>query len=195
MPSSIEVASEPVEINCHNCSGACCRGPITMDLSSQELEFMRRPGVILKTVVEPDTIYREQARYPYDYIVDAAKETIRFLLDPKDPYKPLPAGFGRYMLIGKCGYLKEDEDGWEHCSAYEQRPQVCKDFVKGSLSCQEVRQFAGVDEQSPEVQARIKQLLRQKTVMGVSSIPNRKKTTPKKSKRYTPPNSKRGTKK
>lgn len=195
MPSSIEVASEPLEINCHNCIGACCRGPITMDLSNQELEFMRRPGAILQTVVGPDTIYREQARYPYDYIVDDVKETIRFLLDPSDPYKPLPAGVGRYMLIGKCGYLKEDEDGWEYCSAYEQRPQVCKDFVEGSLSCQEVRQFAGVDEQSQEVQDRIKQLLRQKTKMGVSANPQRNKSVPKKSKRYTPPNSKRGTKK
>ena len=59
-----------------------------------------------------------------------------------DPYDvPAPDGRQFYLLNGDCGNL--DADG-RLCTVYEDRPQVCRDFVMGSVACQGIRDNRGV---------------------------------------------------
>ncbi|HET7827558.1 MAG TPA: YkgJ family cysteine cluster protein [Candidatus Saccharimonadales bacterium] len=136
------------EVSCQNCRAACCKGrpALIMQLSPAELEFMRASGNILQPIEEPVDYDREDARYPIGIAsVDNERRTIRWLFEAGRETEPLPSGMGRYALLGTCKYLETDEAGWERCSVYEDRPQVCRDFEEGSDKCLLLRKLEGLD--------------------------------------------------
>jgi Fe-S-cluster containining protein len=59
------------------------------------------------------------------------------------------AKYGRYALLGACGYLQTDETGWQYCGAYEQRPEVCQEFEMGGEKCLNLRTTHGVPVPNP----------------------------------------------
>lgn len=119
------------ETGCHNCYGACCIGPQTMQLTLAEKEQMESAGSLFQTIAEPADHDREKVRYPIDFIVDKARNSIRWMYKADRPFEPLPAGYGRYMLIGACGNLLSSGQ----CGIYDDRPQVCRDFVENGSKC------------------------------------------------------------
>ncbi len=129
------------KISCDNCQAACCKGPITMDLATDEFEFMRDGGGLFHTIEEPANYDREQVRYPVSFTINKLRNTIQFFAETGNEYKPLPAGVGRYMLVGSCGYLIADSRGREYCSVYESkdRPVICGSFEEAGPKCVRVR--------------------------------------------------------
>jgi Fe-S-cluster containining protein len=116
-----------------------------MSLTLEELSFMLRGGNKLLTVEQPQTKDRENVIYPLGYEEYPDKPGVRkWLINPDNPYEPLAAGFGRYILLGNCAYLEVTEDGWERCGVYEDRPQVCRDFQMSSEKCVMLRERHGV---------------------------------------------------
>lgn len=118
-----------------------------MSLTQEEYEFMLIPGNRLQPVEEPKDTDQPHARYPIG-IAEISKEhnTIRWVFERGRETWPLPAGYGRYALFGACKYLESDENGWEYCSVYDERPKVCQDFEMGSPKCQRFRLREGVDQ-------------------------------------------------
>lgn len=142
------------EVNCQSCSAACCKGPETMELTLEEASFMLRGGNTLITIAQPDDHDRENILYPQGWQMAPDDPTNPRLAQPLvlkgSEFEPLAAGLGRYTLWGTCKYLETDTDGWERCGAYDQRPNVCKDFPVGSQKCRLMRVMAGVDEPTEE---------------------------------------------
>lgn len=128
---------------CMSCTGACCKGPITMSLDADEYEMMIEAGTELKTIAEPVDHDREEVIYPAGWAVDPKKRTMRMMVEEGNKYEPLAAGLGRYTMFGTCGNLKEIL-GVEQCSIYDTRPQVCRDFEMGGPKCLLIRQLHGL---------------------------------------------------
>jgi Fe-S-cluster containining protein len=112
------------EISCQNCRAACCKGVplLTMQLTAIEVKFMRAGGNKFQTVAEPLDHDRDKVIYPVGMQIYQERGTFQWIVEKGREYEPLPAGFGRYALVGACKYLATTEDGWEYCSVYEQRP-------------------------------------------------------------------------
>lgn len=142
------------ELSCQNCKAACCKGPETMELTIEEASFMLRGGNTLTTIAQPADHVREDVLYPQGWQMDEDDPTNPILAVPLVlkgfEFEPLAAGLGRYTLWGTCKYLETTEDGWERCSVYDQRPNVCIDFPMGGQKCHLMRVMAGVDEPTPE---------------------------------------------
>lgn len=134
--------------NCQNCQAACCRGYplLIMSLADEELVFMNRGGNRFQTIEKPAGHDRENVRYPAGAYIYPEKGTIQYIYEAGRSTEPLPANYGRYALLGDCQYLATDQNGWEYCSVYEERPQVCRDFEMGSPKCLSLRLLAGVDQ-------------------------------------------------
>ncbi len=135
------------EVSCHNCRGACCKGNplLVMQLSTAELELMKSNGNNFMTVAEPVDYDREKVIYPAGIQINAKRRTFNWLAERDREYEPLPAGLGRYALVGECKNLATDENGWEYCSIYNERPSVCRDFEEGGQKCRLLRMLSGVD--------------------------------------------------
>lgn len=196
MARSIEVNVEPIEqgseVGCHNCQGVCCSGLILFDLDNEDLAFMKRGGSQMHTVVKPKKVDQPNAHYPIDHIGDRERNTLVPILDPERPTEPLAAGVGRYLLMGRCGYLVTTEDGRERCSTYDNKPKPCNDFEEGGDKCKFMRQSAGVDPMTELVKRRIEyiKMLREMAYPKVNPYAQKLKPKPKQSKRYTLPKSK-----
>jgi Fe-S-cluster containining protein len=139
------------EISCQNCTAACCKGPLVMELTLEEAAFMLRGGSKLTTVAQPADHDREKVIHPVGELSSNADSNLhRWVLEPGMEYFPLPAGLGRYILRGACGYLHTSEEGWQYCGAYDSRPKACRDFTVGSDGCRVLRIRQGVDEMPPD---------------------------------------------
>lgn len=130
----IPVSAEPVD-DCNDCDAACCRANTILSLSFQEAALMTRCGNKLITVALPSSKDRTNVIYPFGAQFDPISNAWEFVLQPGNEYEPLAANLGRYMLLNDCKYLGVDETGWEHCTIYEDRPQVCQDFEPGGAAC------------------------------------------------------------
>lgn len=137
-----------LEIACNNCVAACCKNVI-LELTRKEQKFMERGGSNLVTVAKPKQRDRSKVPYPRSYEVIDGEVKLSYV--PGYKTEPLKAGLGRFVLIGNCGYLETDPSGWELCSVYSERPQVCQDFPVGESKCQLMRVSQGVDSPSEEV--------------------------------------------
>jgi Fe-S-cluster containining protein len=148
------------EVSCENCQAACCKGrpALTMQLSSEEAEFMRRPGNLLQTIAEPANYDRSDVIYPISMQVYPEKNTFQWIVETGREYEPLSAGYGRYALLGACKYLVADENGRERCGVYEDRPEVCRKFEMRGRACRLMRVAAGID--APEDYVDLRDLLR-----------------------------------
>jgi len=120
-----------------------------MHLSAEEADFMKAGGNILQAVAEPVDYDRDDVIYPVSMHVYPDKKTFRWVAEKGREYEPLPAGIGRYLLAGACKYLGVDDNGWEFCTVYDRRPQVCSDFEEGSEKCLLRRQVQGVPLPDP----------------------------------------------
>ncbi len=132
------------EVSCQNCPAACCKGLplLTMALSDEEFGFMKAPGNIFLTIAEAVDYDRTEVLYPTGIAVYPDRGTFRWIAEEGRPYEPLAAGLGRHALCGACKYLTTDETGWEHCGAYDERPEVCRAFEVGSEKCLQLRAIA-----------------------------------------------------
>lgn len=150
------------EVTCQNCSAACCKGPVTVELTAYEKEHLLGVGTDLYPIVEPVNFDRPYVAYPAGVELDDEGQLEKFLyVDGQRRSEPLDAGLGRYMLIGTCGFLKTDPAGWEYCSGYDDRPKICQDFEIGSLKCRLIRVVREVDVPSdafPGLQAMLDKL-------------------------------------
>lgn len=131
------------EISCRNCESACCKpsiaAPYILQLTDKELAFMEASGNKLVAVVDPVKYERDDAPYPTTVWLNKSGDVE--LATEDDETWHLPAGFGRYIMIGACGYLTTDINNHEQCSVYIQRPQACRDFQVGSLACMKMREI------------------------------------------------------
>lgn len=129
------------EISCRNCNAACCKGTpfLVMQLSDSELAFMQDSGNVLQIIAEPKDYDRNDVRYPIGAQIHSSRGTLNWLYEKGRECEPLPAGFGRYALIGACKNLTTDEHGWEHCGVYDDRPEVCRNFGVATEKCVQVR--------------------------------------------------------
>lgn len=128
-----------------------------MQLTAEELAFMKAGGNRFMTVADPVDHDRQEVLYPAGIQVYPDRNTFSWLAEQGREYEPLAAGFGRYAIVGACKYLATGEGGWEYCSVYEQRPGVCQDFEVGSRKCMELREVHGVSNDSvllPDPQVR-----------------------------------------
>lgn len=136
-------------ISCTNCEAACCQGG-TIELTLEEASFMIRGGNRLRTIAQPVDYDREEVFCPAICRPDPGNPNqIRML----GTNQPLAAGLGRYFMIGACAYLQPVEEGWQACSAYDQRPGTCKRFEVGESQCRILRETQGIDPMSEETQA------------------------------------------
>lgn len=129
------------ESPCSSCFGACCIGPQTMQLSQAEKDRLTAAGSILQSIAEPADYDRSDVIYPISFKINPSRRTIQWVMEAANPYEPLPAGYGRYMLFGACGNLKQNTDGTAECGIYDQRPKVCQDFEAGSPKCQRMQEI------------------------------------------------------
>ncbi len=134
------------KLSCHNCEAACCKGNplLLMNLSPDELGFMKEGGNKFIPVTEPAEHDRDKVIYPAGIQINPGGKSFNWVARVGNEYEPLPAGLGRYALLGDCKYLVTDENGWESCSVYDDRPQVCQDFEMGSPKCLQMREIQGV---------------------------------------------------
>lgn len=134
------------KISCRNCEAACCKGTpvLVMELSERELTFMKQGGNTLQTIVAPTLHDQPQAPYPISAQLNTPENTISWIYNRESPSEPLKGGLGRYALFGECKYLVKDQDGWEHCGVYDERPAVCQKFEEGSEKCELAREIQGV---------------------------------------------------
>ncbi len=116
-----------------------------MSLTAEERDFMRASGNAIQRVADPVDYDREEVIYPVSFKVHKRRNTLSWIVEKGREYEPLAANYGRYMLLGACKYLVTDENGWERCGVYDERPQVCRDFEMGSPKCLTLRQLAGLD--------------------------------------------------
>ena len=135
------------EISCDNCRAVCCKGDpfLIMQLSDDELAFMQTSGNTFQTIETSVDYNRKDARYPIGGRIDQVRRTIRWIYEIGHETEPLPAGFGRYAMVGTCSNLMVTESGVEICGVYEARPQVCRDFAVASEKCVQLRQINGVE--------------------------------------------------
>jgi Fe-S-cluster containining protein len=133
------------EINCGNCTSACCRGNMVVQLTNDEVSFMLRGGNRFLTVAQSADHDREEVLYPVGHETDAETGKIKFLALKGNEYEPLAKGLGRYILKNDCTYLEYDQDGNTYCGVYEDRPALCRDFEMGGAKCQAMRILHGVD--------------------------------------------------
>lgn len=129
------------EIACTNCVAACCKGDplLVMQLTKEELSFMARSGNQFQKIESPKPYDRDDVRYPIGARINPGRRTLNFMYKASSEYEPLPANYGRYALIGACKYLATDDNGWEYCSVYDERPGACQDFEMGGEKCQLIR--------------------------------------------------------
>ncbi len=111
-----------------------------MQLSLLEKASLESAGTVFQSIAEPASFDRDDVIYPQAMEIDADRRTIKWLVDAENPYEPLSAGFGRYMLIGTCGWLRTTPDGKRYCGTYPRRPQACQDFEEGGDNCQIMRE-------------------------------------------------------
>lgn len=138
------------EISCTNCIGACCRNVI-IELSRKEQKLIEKAGTHLVTIAKPKQRDREKVLYPYGSRIDEKTGNKVPLYMRGHEYAPLAAGLGRFMINGECGYLKTDDEGWQSCSIYDERPEACRNFEVGGHKCRLLRVLYGVDAPSPDV--------------------------------------------
>jgi Fe-S-cluster containining protein len=124
---------------CSNCNAACCKGPLILSLTQDEREVMLAAKTELVTIVEPASHDQPNALYPaHEPDPDRPGE---FRLSSTS--EPLAAGYGRYIMSGKCGNLAVTAFGMEYCKVYEDRPKVCRDFQMGAPACIFIRSIRG----------------------------------------------------
>jgi Fe-S-cluster containining protein len=128
------------EVSCHDCFGACCQGPMTMQLTLAEKDQLERVGTKFQTILDPVDYDRDDARYPISFSINTERKTIQWIYEKTRPTEPLPANYGRYMMVGACGWLFRQGKRARRCGTYETRPQVCRDFEMGSENCITMRE-------------------------------------------------------
>jgi len=142
------------KLSCENCKAACCKGTpmMVIELAADEAAQMREAGTDLMTVVEPKDHGQPTAIYPVGARLDDDGTQGEWELDPDNPFEPLKAGMGRYMMIGACGNLVVNKKGHESCGIYETRPAICAQFPVGSERCVSMRLLQGVPTEVPLIQ-------------------------------------------
>ncbi len=136
----MSMESEPTEVNCSNCVGACCRAPTALMLDAQEA-YRHRRSMKLEPIVKPKN---------YDQRVILQVES----LDADGRRVPVPTAvrvksrYGFYMLTEDCGYLTDDGE----CSNYDDRPKSCKEYEMGSELCLNARGVYGLDGHEAQVE-------------------------------------------
>lgn len=124
----LDVRSES-EINCMECTAACCRAGMGMALSPAE-RVKHANVLMLKTIVEPT----EEVR------------VVPPLSDQEDSVVVLP-GHGVYELREDCTYLMSNN----RCGIYfsPDRPEACSIMEEGSIPCLIARAHIGYNDSMP----------------------------------------------
>ena len=138
------------EISCQNCQAACCKGPMTIELTKPEYTQMSEVGTDLITVADPVPYNRNDVPHPagVSLILEHREEAVK-RIEKEGERWPLTANMGRYILVGSCGNLRTLL-GWERCNIYGQRPRACRNLEVGEIACKAIRQEKGVDPLGPE---------------------------------------------
>jgi hypothetical protein len=122
---------------------------MAIELTAPEHEQMAEAGTTLVTIAEPVPYDREKVPHPahVPLNLDRPKDVLEQTYQHGERW-PLPAGLGRYIMLGSCGNLKTLM-GWEYCSIYEDRPRACHKLQMGGMACRLIRQEKRVDP--PEI--------------------------------------------
>ncbi|HET7740359.1 MAG TPA: YkgJ family cysteine cluster protein, partial [Mycobacterium sp.] len=106
------VAEVPDGISCETCTALCCKAPVNMIMTTEEVE-RHSPPMDLEVVVKP-------RRFRQHVPVEGSQRNIE-----------IAAGYGLFELRSGCANLADDN----RCSIYSQRPDCCRDFAVGSTAC------------------------------------------------------------
>ena len=161
---------------CNNCTGACCRERVSMALNDAEYQHMVDGGTRLRPLIG-DRLFQimeisfedgEAVQQPSDVELDALgwperavlyAEMGRTFTDAGPEAAKLADTFTRearyaeeerrtYMLESDCGYL---DQATYACTAYEERPQICRDFTEGGQACLVIREAMDVEPVPVEI--------------------------------------------
>jgi hypothetical protein len=138
------------ELSCQDCKAACCKGPEFMELTESEATFLEAGGSQLLTVIAPVDFVRD-ALDPQAVKVDQQTGEVTPVFRQGEQHRDLASGVGRYMLVGDCGYLRTDDQGWEYCGVHAERPQACRDLELDGDNCHHMRSLHGIDTLSNEM--------------------------------------------
>jgi|GEM_PF-1641717 Fe-S-cluster containining protein len=140
------------ELSCKSCTAACCKGPEVMELTESEAAFLEAGDSQLLPITAPVNFLRDRVAYPQAVKIDQVTgEVTPVFAKGEEDERSLASGVGRYMLVGSCGYLMTDAQGWEYCSVYADRPRVCREFEVGGEDCHRIRALHGIDTLTDEM--------------------------------------------
>lgn len=153
------------EINCDNCTGACCSN-VSLALSASEAEWFRASGTVLRIglphlpAVNITTIVNGRFIQTLDEH-NWADEAEGFFKKAESEPTPegreywtriaehaatMRPGQGLYLMDGSCGNLKDGR-----CGDYANRATICREFKEGSDPCITIRKEEGVPLPSPKI--------------------------------------------
>lgn len=123
-------------ISCGDCVGACCRKNVAQELTAEEAKYFTDSGNVLTKLCEPVEF---SGIHDFSYIVGYQEigGQPHALVKTESSY--LAAGHGLYMMMNDCVFLSDDQNG-PICTAYEQRPGICREFIEGAYSCRVMRE-------------------------------------------------------
>lgn len=135
------------EVNCSECSAACCKGSTTIELSASEYEQMSQAGTDFLVVAEPVDFDRDNIVYPSGNFEINEKSQVAINLEEVTRVEPLAADLGWYVMLGECANLRRFM-GREIRGIYPTRPDACRAFQVGEFTCLLLRNQAGISGQA-----------------------------------------------
>jgi Fe-S-cluster containining protein len=142
------MSEKSTEVNCGNCVGACCRAGTWMELTLEEVARMLRAGTKVQTLHQPvdaaGTVIIQR-------VIDTAIVDGQPMELVEDRPVSLTAGHGLYRLLVDCAFLEVGEVGVT-CTAYDDRPGLCRDFESGGEGCLEIRRATVAHGRFPDWQ-------------------------------------------
>jgi Fe-S-cluster containining protein len=108
-----------------------------MELRLDELSHMLRGGNKLTTIVQP---VKETRPVRVEEVVGTTVVQGVQCAVVRSEEMTLTEGHGWYRLENDCTYLEGKGVGAQ-CTAYDQRPGICKEFTEGGQGCLDAREI------------------------------------------------------
>ena len=169
---------EGERVSCGNCTGACCRETVSMPLSDAEHQHLLDGGTELHPLIGDSLFRLTEIQFGDDGNINKIssrqadnmswRERIKYYkemaaeFDRQQDHPKIAEAFRReaklaaeqkrtYMLDSDCGYLDQETYA---CTAYNERPDICRGFEEGGYLCKVIRESFDVEPVPVEVHFR-----------------------------------------